>query len=159
MSGPCRSLTLASPDATCAFAQALGPRLSAGDVLLLSGGVGAGKTHFARCLIHALLPTPEDVPSPTFTLVQTYPLSSGEIWHADLYRLADPAEVEELGLAAAFDEALCLVEWPDRLPDPPAQALCLDFVPGKDGDERRLTLTGSADHWAERLANLSDPVA
>ena len=132
MSGPCRSLTLASPDATCAFAQALGSRLSAGDVLLLSGGVGAGKTHFARCLIRALLPTPEDVPSPTYTLVQTYPGPTCEIWHADLYRLSDATEVIELGLAEAFENAIALVEWPDRLGDlAPSDALALEFTPGK----------------------------
>jgi len=157
MSGPCRTLTLASPDATCAFAQALSARLSAGDVLLLSGGVGAGKTHFARCLIHALLPTPEDVPSPTYTLVQTYPGIPCEIWHADLYRLSDPTEVIELGLTEAFETAIALVEWPDRLGDlAPTTALTLEFAPGKAEDTRHLTLTWSDPRWTARLKGLTD---
>ena len=157
MSGPCRSLTLASPDATCAFAQALGHRLSAGDVLLLSGGVGAGKTHFARCLIRALLREPEDVPSPTYTLVQTYPGAICEIWHADLYRLSDPTEVIELGLTEAFETAIALVEWPDRLGDlAPPGALTLDFTPGEAEDTRHLTLTWSDPRWTTRLKGLTD---
>ncbi|SEN50564.1 tRNA threonylcarbamoyladenosine biosynthesis protein TsaE [Roseovarius tolerans] len=157
MSGPCRSLTLASPDATCAFAQALGHRLSAGDVLLLSGGVGAGKTHFARCLIRALLREPEDVPSPTYTLVQTYPGSNCEIWHADLYRLSDPTEVIELGLTEAFESAIALVEWPDRLGDlAPPGALTLDFTPAEAEDTRHLTLTWSDPRWTTTLKGLTD---
>jgi len=157
MSGPCRSLTLASPDATCAFAQALGSRLSAGDVLLLSGGVGAGKTHFARCLIRALLPTPEDVPSPTYTLVQTYPGPACEIWHADLYRLSDPTEVIELGLTEAFESAIALVEWPDRLGDlTPPGALTLDFAPAEAEEARHLALRWSDPRWATRLEGLTD---
>src|SRR6056297_880475 len=100
-----RRLRLISPDATCGLAQALALRLGAGDVLLLSGPVGAGKTHFARCLIRALTTPGEDVPSPTYTLVQTYPGPVAEIWHADLYRLTDPAEIVELGVAEAFDAA------------------------------------------------------
>ena len=157
MSGPCRSLTLASPDAACAFAQALGHRLSAGDVLLLSGGVGAGKTHFARCLIRALLREPEDVPSPTYTLVQTYPGSNCEIWHADLYRLSDPTEVIELGLTEAFETAIALVEWPDRLGDlAPPGALTLDFTPGEAEDTRHLTLTWSDPRWTTTLKGLTD---
>lgn len=156
MSGPCRTLTLASPDATCAFAQALGSRLSAGDVLLLSGGVGAGKTHFARCLIHALLPKPEDVPSPTYTLVQTYPGIPCEIWHADLYRLSDASEVIELGLTEAFETAIALVEWPDRLGDlAPATALTLNFTPGEAEDARHLALTWSDPRWTTRLKGLT----
>ena len=113
------TISLPSPDATAAFAVALAPVLEAGDILLLDGPVGAGKTAFARALIHALraradLP-PEDVPSPTFTLIQTYDTGAFETWHADLYRLSDPAEVLELGLDDAFRDALCLIEWPDRL--------------------------------------------
>ena len=142
------SLTLPSPQATCRFAARLGARLGPGDVLLLDGEIGAGKTHFARCLIQTLLTAPEDVPSPTFTLVQTYDAAPCEIWHADLYRLTDVDEVEELGLTEAFDSAIGLVEWPDRLADttPPA-ALKLRFEPGYDPDTRVLTLAWSAARW------------
>lgn len=149
------TISLASPEATCAFAQALAPRLGPGDVLLLSGGVGAGKTHFARCLIQALLPQPEDVPSPTYTLVQTYPGHGADIWHADLYRLHDPLDLIELGLTEAFCDSICLVEWPDRLGDlAPAAALALHFEPGARDDQRHLRLTWSDPRWHLRLKGL-----
>ncbi|WP_238366418.1 tRNA (adenosine(37)-N6)-threonylcarbamoyltransferase complex ATPase subunit type 1 TsaE [Mesobacterium pallidum] len=154
MSQTSRTIHLASPDATCRLAERLGATLAAGDVLLLSGPVGAGKSHFARCLIRSLLRTPEDIPSPTFTLVQTYETSAGELWHADLYRLSDGGEIEELGLAEAFDTAIALVEWPDRLPEPPAQALSIAFAPLDDPEARNATLTWTDPRWDPRLEGL-----
>lgn len=149
---------LPTPEATDALARALAPRLGRGDVLALEGPIGAGKTHFARALIGALLARhglAEEVPSPTFTLVQTYHADDLEIWHADLYRLSHPDEAAELGLFEAFDTALCLVEWPDRLgPDLPRGALHLTFAPGIEPDARRITLTGD-ETWAARLAGLA----
>ena len=109
------NLVLPDADATVRLAHKLSPLLRPGDAVLLSGPVGAGKTHFARSLIQRRLGTGEDVPSPTFTLVQTYGPPEAEIWHADLYRLSHPDEVWELGLDDAFQTAICLVEWPDRL--------------------------------------------
>ena len=82
-----------SPEDSTQFAQDFAAILQSGDVVLLSGGIGAGKTHFARGVIQALLTVPEDVPSPTFTLVQTYETSIGPVWHADLYRLTNADEV------------------------------------------------------------------
>jgi len=150
-----RRLRLDSPDATCGLAQALAPGLGPGDVLLLAGPVGAGKTHFARCLIRALTTPGEEVPSPTFTLVQTYPAPAAEIWHADLYRLTDPAEIVELGLAEAFDSAITLVEWPDRLGDlTPESALHLDFAHDTDAETRHITLRWHDPRWTSRLATL-----
>ena len=91
----------------------------AGDTLLLQGPIGAGKTHLARALIQARQSAAgraaEDVPSPSFTLVQTYEAGETEIWHADLFRLGNAAEADELGLTDAFDAAICLIEWPERL--------------------------------------------
>ena len=154
---PERTRILAHPDRTCAFARAMAPRLGPGDVVLLGGGVGAGKTHFARCLIQSSLPDPEDVPSPTYTLVQSYAGPVCEIWHADLYRIGDPGEVIELGLSEAFETAICLVEWPDRLGDlAPAKALVLDFAPGLDEETRHLTLSWSDPRWTARLDGLTD---
>lgn len=149
------ALTLPTPEATEAFATQLAPCLGPGDVLLLDGPVGAGKTAFARALIGALreragLP-PEDVPSPSFTLVQTYETGPFQTWHADLYRLTDPADVLELGLDDAFHDALCLVEWPDRLGrDRPRDAATLTFSVGAD-DARFLTLD-AGPAMAARLA-------
>lgn len=149
-------IPLASPDATCALAARLGARLGPGDVLLLEGGLGAGKTHFARCLILSRLAEPEDVPSPTFTLVQTYPGPDCEIWHSDLYRLTGPDEIEELGLVEAFSDALCLVEWPDRLGElRPETALTLRLETG-EGDEARVAHFSSDDPgWEARLEGLA----
>lgn len=160
MTAPPRlAFTLASPDATASFAARLAPVLTPGDVLLLEGEIGSGKTHFARALIQARLTADgaaaEDVPSPTFTLVQSYHTGQVEIWHADLYRLSDLGEIEELGLADAFDTAICLVEWPDRLGDlAPDSALVLSFTPG-DGPAARVVTAWSHDPgWAARLAEI-----
>lgn len=141
------------PDAaaTEGFARQLAPHLRAGDVLLLDGQIGAGKTHFARALIQALGVT-EDVPSPTFTLVQVYDGPGFEIWHADLYRLTHAGQVVELGLVEAFDAALCLVEWPERLgSERPEQALTLRLT--HQGGGRRIDLEGRND-WQGRLADV-----
>lgn len=109
-------ITLFLPDAaaTDQLGTWLADHLKAGDCVLLSGPIGAGKSHLARALIRARLGRFEDVPSPTFTLVQTYQ-ADVEIWHADLYRLSHPDEVLELGLEDAFSHAICLIEWPERL--------------------------------------------
>ncbi|TCP40307.1 tRNA (adenosine(37)-N6)-threonylcarbamoyltransferase complex ATPase subunit type 1 TsaE [Rhodovulum marinum] len=152
-------LTLASEAETRALAGRLATLLHAGDTLLLDGPIGAGKTAFARAMIHDLqaragLP-PEDVPSPTFTLVQVYEAGALEIWHADLYRLSHPDEAVELGLDEAFATALCLVEWPDRLGSlAPTGALRLAFAPGPSEDARLLTLSADDPAWSARLAPL-----
>lgn len=148
----CR-LDLADADATTRLGQAFADRLQAGDVLLLDGQIGAGKTHFARALIAARLARVnrhEDIPSPTFTLVQTYEADL-EIWHADLYRLTHPDEVIELGLDEAFDTAICLIEWPDRLAElEPEGALRLSFLLSGGGASRVVEIAGDAE-WAPRL--------
>jgi tRNA threonylcarbamoyladenosine biosynthesis protein TsaE len=149
-------LILQSEAETADLARALGARLRTGDCLLLKGQIGAGKTHFARHLIQSLLKVPEDVPSPTFTLVQTYDAAAGEIWHADLYRLTSPDEIEELGLADAFQTAICLIEWPERLgPLTPADALTLTFASRSDApDSRELSLNWSDAKWDRILEPL-----
>jgi tRNA threonylcarbamoyladenosine biosynthesis protein TsaE len=148
-----RKITLKNPDETARFARDLGCKLAAGDCLLLQGNIGAGKTHFARSLVQSLQDHPEDVPSPTFTLVQTYDTRNGELWHADLYRLGSLDEITELGLEDAFDTAICLIEWPDRLEElTPKQALTLGFSPDPDApDTRHLTLCWSDPKWTPLL--------
>lgn len=137
-----------SPEDTAHLAERLGRHLRAGDVLLLSGGIGAGKSHFARALILSQLAEPEDVPSPTFTLVQTYDLPRSELWHADLYRLGDPDQIVELGLVDAFQTAICLVEWPDRLADlTPPDALGIRIDDPARNDTREITLTWTDTRW------------
>ena len=87
--------------------------LQKGDAVLLKGEIGAGKSHFARSLIQSAMYIKEEVPSPTFTLVQVYDTTIGSIWHADLYRLNDYSDVIELGLIDAFGEEIVLLEWPE----------------------------------------------
>lgn len=137
---------------TQAFAAELAEVLESGDTLLLHGQIGAGKSAFARALIQTRLGRAEDVPSPTFTLVQTYYDGQAEIWHCDLYRLTNPHEAIELGLEDAFENAICLIEWPDRLGDlAPADALNLHFAATDSG--HTLCLEGPSE-WLTKLGNL-----
>jgi tRNA threonylcarbamoyladenosine biosynthesis protein TsaE len=125
---PLITLFLADADETTRLGAWFAAHLRAGDCVLLEGSIGAGKSHFARAFIQARLGRAEDVPSPSFTLVQTY-TADVEVWHADLYRLSHPDEVLELGLDEAFDTAICLIEWPDRLGKlTPRSALRLSFL-------------------------------
>lgn len=124
--------------------EAFGARLAAvarvGDVIALSGDLGAGKTTLARGLLHGL-GLEGEAPSPTFTIVQTYepPEMRLPVWHCDLYRLEDPEEAIELGLEEAFDSAVVLIEWPERLGAYlPADALRLRLE-GAGEPQRRLT--------------------
>lgn len=151
MAAPHRILDLPTEADTRALAGRIAPTLRPGDVLLLDGPVGAGKSAFARALIRARLGDPAaEVPSPTYTLVQTYDAGDVELTHADLYRLSSPDEAVELGLLDAFETAICLVEWPDRLGAlAPVGALRLRFEALADG-RHRLTLSGPAG-WAELL--------
>jgi len=111
-----RVLALSLPDeaATAALGARLGAVARAGDVIALEGDLGAGKTTLARGLIRSQLGPQTEAPSPTFTLVQTYPGPRFPIWHFDLYRLENPGEARELGLEEAVD-GLALIEWPERL--------------------------------------------
>ncbi|MCE8005536.1 tRNA (adenosine(37)-N6)-threonylcarbamoyltransferase complex ATPase subunit type 1 TsaE [Aestuariivita sp.] len=150
------TLTFGSEDATRRFAVALGHVLRPGDTVLLSGDIGAGKTFLARALIQSLMDPPEDVPSPTFTLVQTYDTPAGELWHSDLYRIGTSDEIEELGLTDAFATAICLVEWPDRLGDlTPVDALTLTLNTYPHSTEvRHATLDWTSPRWDQALHQL-----
>lgn len=145
-------ISLADETATNAFAAAMAELLRAGDTILLQGPIGAGKSAFARGVIRARLGRMEDVPSPTFTLVQTYEAPDGDIWHCDLYRLTNPDEVLELGLEEAFQTAICLIEWPDRLgADVPRDALTLTFAARADD---HLVTVAAPPAWQDRLTGL-----
>jgi tRNA threonylcarbamoyl adenosine modification protein YjeE len=140
------ALTLSLPDeaATVAFAEDVAAILAPGDLVALSGDLGAGKTTLARALIRALADdTRLEVPSPTFTLVQTYAGGRLPVAHFDLYRLADANELDELGLDEALATGAVLVEWPERaagrLP-----ARCLDIGLAIAGTGRTATISGDA---------------
>ena len=146
------SLNLPDPEATDALGRMLAGLCRRGDTILLEGPIGAGKSALARAFIRARLGADEEVPSPTFTLVQVYDDAETEIWHADLYRLTHPDEVWELGLDQAFDTAICLVEWPDRLGrhlPPGALAIRLETK----GEGRQAHISGGRAGLAEALAD------
>ena len=148
-----RTIALADLGATERLAAALAARARVGDVIALRGGLGAGKTAFARGFIRARRggAAVREVPSPTFTLVQEYALPAGPAFHFDLWRLDGPADLAELGWDEAR-EGIVLVEWPDRLGElRPTDALGIAFAPGEAEDSRIATLTG----WPGRLEGLA----
>jgi tRNA threonylcarbamoyladenosine biosynthesis protein TsaE len=150
------TIALANERATQRLAVDIAAVLKPGDLVTLSGDLGAGKTAFARPLIRHLAEDPAlEVPSPTFTLVQSYDLPAGELWHFDLYRLAAPEEVLELG----WDEArlgICLVEWPDRLGSlTPADRLKIELAHGP-GDGRIASIIGLGGRGAALVRALRE---
>ena len=146
-----QSIDLPNLAATQALGAVLAGVLRRGDVIALSGSLGAGKTALARAIIGAL-GVEDEVPSPTFTLVQTYPVSGRDfeaVWHFDLYRLETPDDVWELDIEDAFETGVSLIEWPDKagtnLPDDR-----LDVTMSVEGEARRVSLTGNSI-WADRI--------
>lgn len=129
-----------SESATAEMAAALAREITAPALIFLHGPLGAGKSVFARQLIRTLAGDPHlDVPSPTFTLVQTYDTPAASLWHFDLYRLKDPEEIYELGWEEVLDGNIVLVEWPERLGAlAPANALHVTITPVHGAPEKRM---------------------
>lgn len=125
---------LADLSASEAFGAALARLVAPGDVVTLSGPLGAGKTSIARGLL-AALGLAGEAPSPSFAIVQPYepPEVSLPVLHVDLYRIDDPSEVDELGLDEARDESLLMIEWPEHAPGRWPDALALAVTPLPDG--------------------------
>ncbi len=148
-------LTLPDADATARLGAAIAPRLQPGEAVLLYGPLGMGKSTLARGLIRALTRPDEDVPSPTFTLVQFYE-SDPPVAHFDLYRLTRPGEASEIGLDEALDDGCAIIEWPERLGDDPARWLGPDILTvtlAEAGDGRVAALSG-AGAWETKLKDL-----
>ena len=152
---PTRRFDLADETATVRLAWHVAMLARPGDVLALHGGLGSGKTSFARAFLRARAGDPLlEVPSPTFTLVQVYDLPGGAIWHLDLYRLAAPEEVWELGIEEAYGDAILLIEWAERLGALlPAERLDVDLGPGGAPQARIAQLTPSPA-WRDRIATI-----
>lgn len=153
----------------CAHEVALGDEarrlavlLQRGDCVRLEGTLGAGKTSFARALIQTLAKESIEVSSPTFTLLQSYPVllqhKPATIWHADLYRLDDAGALEELGLHELPDQGALLVEWPEIAAGwLPPDALTIRLTVGATPDSRMLEYAAAPESaWAERLAAAHD---
>jgi tRNA threonylcarbamoyl adenosine modification protein YjeE len=138
-------ITLPDPAATAALARRIAPLLRRGDAVALWGALGAGKTSLAREILRAL-GVAEDVPSPTFTLVQSYETSCLAVAHYDLYRLKQARELEELGFREALEDGAVLVEWPERAPDFLPDAT-LHLRLSVEGEGRRVKIIGP-ERWA-----------
>lgn len=140
---------------TVRLAQSFADIARPGDLITLSGDLGAGKSTFARAFIRSATTASElEVPSPTFTIVQSYDHDAGHpIYHADLYRLESETEIEDLGLDDEREVAIMLVEWPDRLPnDWRADAVDLSFsLPQQGRGRRELVVTTHSAAWQARL--------
>ncbi len=125
-----------------------------GDVIALSGQLGVGKTVFARAFIRTRTSPDEEVPSPTFTLVQPYDCTPVPIYHFDLYRINQPDEILELGFDDAVADGTIIVEWPDRLgPYLPADRLDIEISQGSRNDARTVRLTGRG-YWLARVSDV-----
>ena len=147
------TLTLDDEAATARLGAAIAALLRAGDAVCLSGPLGAGKSTLARSLIRALTTPDEEVPSPTFTLIQAYEGAAFPIAHFDLYRLADPDEAYEIGLEEALDEGAALIEWSERLEGRlPADRLDIEISFSAEGRIARLTPHGA---WMARVKDLT----
>lgn len=152
-------IKLADAAATRRLAARLAALARPRDLIALSGPLGVGKTEFARGFIRAFarrhgVAPPQEVPSPTFTLAQSYDLGPVTVWHFDLYRLAKPEDAQELGMDEALAEGIALVEWPERLGGLlPRTRLDLALAYADAPGGRTATLTGHGD-WQKRLANV-----
>jgi tRNA threonylcarbamoyl adenosine modification protein YjeE len=135
--------------ATAALGKQIADGLRAGDAVALEGDLGAGKTTLARAILEGLGVT-EDVPSPTFTLVQQYETPNIAVRHYDFYRIEEPSELNELGLDESLDEGAVLIEWPERAPDRiPADALYISLTIASE--RGRLARITGPSRWSEIL--------
>ena len=146
------TLTFQTEHDTLTFGRALADIATAGDVITLSGPLGAGKTVLARGFVSQRVGQGIDVASPTFTLVNVYDSVQPPVWHCDFYRLDTPRDVEELGLDDAFSDGITLIEWPEcasgYLPDDR-----LDITLTPKGELRTAEITASTA-WTARLETL-----
>lgn len=143
---------LADEAATARLAARIAGLVRARDTITLRGPLGSGKTSFARAFVRAFGTGTEEVPSPTFTLVETYQFPGRPpIWHFDLYRLAAAEDVYELGIEDAWSEGIAVIEWPERIAALlPPERLDITLEQGAVSSARRATLDGSA-RWRGRL--------
>jgi tRNA threonylcarbamoyladenosine biosynthesis protein TsaE len=137
-----QTFTTRSEAETIDCGRTLASSLSSGSWLLLYGDLGAGKTAFVRGVAHGLGVSPDEVSSPTFTLIQEYRGGRTPLLHVDLYRLNDPREIDDLGLEELGSDAVLAIEWAERLPRLPEHAVVVRIDHAGD-DERRITISAA----------------
>ena len=152
---PILQIELPNLSATQRLGALLANGLIAGDIIALSGPLGAGKSALARSIILSANPNETEVPSPTFSLVQTYELADKTpLWHLDLYRIESPEDAMQLGLDDAFVDAVCLIEWPDRIKKfLPKSALLINIYVAHNDDSNGIRFVDitAPPHWSDRL--------
>jgi len=151
-----KTLHIAGENELDALAARLAPHLHAGDVVVLQGDLGAGKTAFSRAFINVLSAAPQEVPSPTFTLVQVYDDMEPPVWHFDLYRIEHQDDILELGWDEARRQGISLVEWPERLGSLlPKDRLEINIRFIKDSENSRQIILTPYGRWADRFERIA----
>lgn len=136
------------------FAKSLAPLLRPKDIILLRGDLGLGKTTLTRAIINEIGLQAEEVPSPTFTLLQTYDTKCGPLYHFDFYRIRKPEEIYELGIEDAYAYGITLIEWGEKMGplEPVKRALIIDM--SMHGEERTFAVYSSNPVWQDRIKAL-----
>lgn len=136
------------------FAQKLAPLLRPKDIILLKGDLGLGKTTLTRAIINEIGLQKEEVPSPTFTLLQTYDTKCGPLYHFDFYRIRKSEEIYELGIEDAYAYGITVIEWSEKMGplEPLKRALIIDMSMKKE--ERTFTLRSDNPSWQSRIKDL-----
>jgi len=138
------------------IASQLAAHVQLGDVIALHGDLGVGKSVFARAFIRSLTSIDEEVPSPTFTLVQIYEVDVGELYHFDVYRLEQADDALELGIEEAFNEGISLIEWPSKLGTYlPWDCLNIKINHDENSETSRVMTFSSNGTWMQRLKEIT----
>ena len=154
MAGQIKTFSVHTLQDTQQFAHKLAPMLQPKDIILLRGDLGVGKTTLTRNIINEIGLQKEEVPSPTFTLLQTYDTKCGPLYHFDFYRIRKPEEIYELGIEDAYAEGITIIEWGEKMGylEPVKRALLISMT--MNGEERTFTLQASHPSWLDRMARL-----
>ena len=149
-----KTLSIRSLQDTQRFAKKLAPLLQPKDIVLLRGDLGLGKTTLTRAIIQEIGLQKEDVPSPTFTLLQTYDTTRGPLYHFDFYRIRQPEEIYELGIEDAYATGITIIEWGEKMGylEPVKRALIISM--SMDKEERTFTLQSENPSWSHRISAL-----
>ena len=140
------------------LAESLAKQLQVGDIIALYGTLGVGKTAFTRFLVQSFCGEKEEVPSPTFTLLQTYETDDFPIFHFDLYRLKKPDEVLELGIEDAFYDGVSLIEWPEKMGSYLPEKKVLKIEIDCQDEIRTFTFSSKNPKWNERLEKWNEVI-